>query len=142
MKDNEDLRDKVVSILMANSRKAFREIAKELKTSTTTISNIVKELERGGVILKYTLKVDWRKLGYNSIFCVQIATTPDVDIDSVGKSLRKIPSLKEVFYKTGDMSFSAYVVSKDTEETTSTIQRLRDIPGVERVVPHLVLKVY
>jgi len=142
VKDNEDLRDKVVSILMANSRKSFREIAKELKTSTTTISNIVKELELDGVILKYTLKVDWRKLGYNAIFCVQIVTTPDVDIDSVGKSLRKVPSLKEIFYTTGDMSFSAYVVSKDNEEATSTIQILRDIPGVERVVPHLVLKVY
>jgi DNA-binding Lrp family transcriptional regulator len=142
MKANEDLREKVLSILMDNSRKSFREIAKELKASTTTISNTVKELERDGAILRYTLKVDWRKLGYNSIFCVQIATTPDADIDSVGKNLRKMPSLKEVFYTTGDMSFSAYVVSKDNEETTSTIQMLRDIPGVERVVPHLVLKVF
>jgi DNA-binding Lrp family transcriptional regulator len=142
MRDNKKLSERVVSILLANSRKSFRDIAKDLKISTTTISNIVKELEQKGVILKYTLKVDWRKLGYNSIFCVQLVTTPDADIDSVGMKLRRIPSLKEIFYTTGDMSFSAYVVSKDNEEATSTIQRLRDIPGVERVIPHLVLKVY
>ncbi|MBM5804581.1 MAG: Lrp/AsnC family transcriptional regulator [Candidatus Verstraetearchaeota archaeon] len=106
------------------------------------VSNVVRELEQDGVILKYTMKVDWRKLGYSSIFCIQIATTPDADIGGVGRSLRKIPSLKEVFYTTGDMSFSAYVVARDTEEATSTIQKLREIPGVERVVPHLVLKVF
>ena len=142
MRDNGDLSERVVLILLANSRKSFREIAKELKISTTTISNIVKELEQKGVILQYTLKVDWHKLGYKSIFCVQLVTTPDADINIVGMRLRKIPSLKEIFYTTGDMSFSAYVVSKDNEEATSTIQRLRDIPGIERVIPHLVLKVY
>lgn len=142
MRNNENLSEKVVSLLLNNSRRSFREIAKELKVSTTTISNIVKELEHKGVILKYTLKVDWHKLGYNSIFCVQMVTYPDADMNNVGMRLRKIPSLKEIFYTTGDMSFSAYVVSKNNEEATSTIQKLRDIPGIERVIPHLVLKVY
>jgi DNA-binding Lrp family transcriptional regulator len=142
MRNNEDLGEKVVLMLLENSRKSFREIAKELKVSTTTISNIVKELEQKGIILKYTMKVDWHKIGYNSIFCVQLVTSPDADMNNVGMKLRKIPSLKEIFYTTGDMSFSAYVVSKNNEEATSTIQKLRDIPGIERVIPHLVLKVY
>jgi Lrp/AsnC family transcriptional regulator for asnA, asnC and gidA len=134
--------ERILAILLTNSRISFREIAKKLKVSTTTISRAVKELEEEGVILGYTLVVDWKKLGYGSALCVNIMTKPDADFDDVGKRLRKIPQVKEIFYTTGNTGFSVYVVCRDTEEATATISEISRIAGVERVVSHMVLKSY
>lgn len=136
------IQERVLAMLMANSRTSFREMAKRLKVSTTTISRVVKELEEGGVIIGYTLDVDWKRLGYGSSLCVNVMTRPDADFDEVGRRLRKIPRVKEIFYTTGNTGFSAYIVCRDTEEATATISEISRIPGVERVVSHMVLKSY
>lgn len=142
MTTSDRIPERILAILLANSRTSFREIAKKLKVSTTTISRAVKELEDGGVILGYTLDVDWKKLGYGSALCVNIIAKPDADFDDVGKRLRKIPQVKEIFYTTGNTGFSAYVVCRNTEEATAAISEISRIAGVERVVSHMVLKSY
>jgi DNA-binding Lrp family transcriptional regulator len=84
------LTEKTLSLLMENSRLSFREIARKLKVSTTTISRVVKDLEDRGVIRGYTLRADWKKIGFDSVLCVQITTKPNAEVDSVGKDLREI----------------------------------------------------
>jgi Lrp/AsnC family transcriptional regulator for asnA, asnC and gidA len=84
------LTEKTLSLLMENSRISFREIAKKLKVSTTTVSRVVKDLEDKGIIQGYTLHIDWKKIGFDSVLCVQIITKSDAEVDSVGKDLRKI----------------------------------------------------
>ena len=136
------LADDTLSLLMSNSRMSLRDIAKKLKVSTTTVSKIVKDMEQRGIIQGYTMRVDWKKVGYDSVLCLSIMTKPDADIDNVGRGLREFPSVKEVFYTTGDQSFSAYVVCRDTDEAATTIKKLSKIEGVERIVSHMVLKAF
>ena len=136
------IKEKILAILMSDSRKSFRAIAKELNISTTTVSKIVKEFEDSGTIQGYTALIDWRKLGYDSTMCLQVGVTPEANIDKVGKALKALPALKQVFYTTGDANFSAYAVCKDTEEAAQLLVQLRNILGIERVVPHTVLKIY
>jgi Lrp/AsnC family transcriptional regulator for asnA, asnC and gidA len=142
MAHNDRLAEQIVNLLLDDSRVSFRDLARKLKVSTTTISRIVDSLEKKGVILGYTLKVDWKKIGFDSVLCVQIITKPDAEIDSVGKDLRKVNQVKEIFYTTGDSSFSAYVVCENTDDAASILKKLSNIHGVERVVSHMVLKVY
>lgn len=136
------IKEKILSILLTDSRKSFRTIAKELKISTSTVSKIVKEFEENGIIQGYTTLIDWRKLGYDSTLCLQISVTPEADIDAVGKALKAISALKQVFYTTGDANFSAYAVCVDTDEAAQLLEKLRTISGIERIVPHTVLKIY
>ena len=92
------IKEKILAILMSDSRKSFRAIAKELNISTTTVSKIVKEFEDAGIIQGYTALIDWRKMGYDSTMCLQVGVTPEADIDKVGKELKALPALKQVFY--------------------------------------------
>jgi DNA-binding Lrp family transcriptional regulator len=142
MVTGDSLKKEILNILMKDSRTSFRTIAKELKISTSTVSKIVKELEAAGVILAYTTIVDWHKLGYDSTLCLQISISPEADIDKVGNRLRGISAVKQVFYTTGEANFSAYAVCLDTSEATSILEELRKVKGIERVVPHTVLKAY
>jgi len=142
MATNQNIKEQILAILMEDSRKSFRTIANELKISTTTVSRIVKEFEDSGIILSYSTLIDWRKMGYDSTLCLQLIVANDADIDKVGTQLRKIPALKQVFYTTGDATFSAYAVCKDTEEATVLLEKVRSINGIEKIVPHTVLKIY
>ncbi|WP_455392546.1 Lrp/AsnC family transcriptional regulator [[Eubacterium] cellulosolvens] len=135
-------KEKILAILMDNSRKSLRTIARELNISTTTVSRIVKEFEDSGVIQGYSTLIDWRKMGYDSTLCLQVSVTPEADIERVGKGLKALPALKQVFYTTGDTTFSAYAVCKNTEDAAELLVKLRGIPGIERIVPHTVLKIF
>jgi DNA-binding Lrp family transcriptional regulator len=139
---DKSIKEKILTILMSDSRKSFRAIAKELNISTTTVSRLVKELEDDGMIIGYTTLIDWQKLGYDSTLCLQVGITPGADTEKVGKALKAIPSVKQVFYTTGDMTFSAYAVCKNSEDAADILEKLRKIAGIERVVPHTILKTF
>ena len=87
---NNELKRKILSLLIADSRRSFRTIAKELNISTTTVSKIVKELENTGIIVGYCALVDWQKIGYDSTLCLQITVASDANVDSVGSSVKNI----------------------------------------------------
>lgn len=142
MRINNILREKIVLKLTEDSRQSLRMIAKGLSVSTTTVSKAVRMLERNGSIQKYTAQVDWHKLGYESMMCLQIALDSNADVEKVGKDLRGYSQVKHIFYTTGESNFSVYVVCRNNAEAIITLERLRHIHGVERIVPHVVLKTF
>ena len=142
MATKKKVKEQILSILTADSRKSFRTIANELKISTTTVSRIVKDLENDGVIIGYSTMIDWNKLGYESTLCILVSIDSDADTNLVGKLIKEIPAVKQVFYTTGDTTFSAYAVCKNTEEAATVLEELRRVRGVEQVVGHTVLKIF
>lgn len=142
MTKNVEIKEKILSILLENPRKSFRNIAGELNISPTTVIKIIKSLEEEGIIIGYTTLIDWQKCGYDSTLCLQITVTPNADIDKVGKALSNLEYIKQVFYTTGNTTFAAYAVCKDSNEAVLTLKELRSIPGVERVESHTVLKMF
>jgi DNA-binding Lrp family transcriptional regulator len=135
-------KEKILSILISNSRKSYRTIAKELGLSTTTVSRIIQDLEEKGVILGYTTLIDWNKLGFDSTLCIQINISPDAEPNNVGKKLKDITAVKQVFYTTGETTFSAFAVCKNTEEAAAVLGELRNVKGVDQVIGHTVLKIF
>ena len=136
------IKEKILLKLIEDPRKSYRNIASELDISPSTVIKIVKTLEEEGVIVGYTTLVDWHKLGYDSTLCLQLTTTPNAKIEEVGKELKNIESVKQVFYTTGNTTFAAYAICKNSDEAVSTLNKLRSIPGVEKVESHTVLKMF
>ncbi|MEB3772596.1 MAG: AsnC family transcriptional regulator, partial [Desulfurococcales archaeon] len=63
-----DEKDKViVDMLRENARVSYSEIARKLGISEVAVMKRVKKLEASGVIKKYTVIVDYKKLGYNMV---------------------------------------------------------------------------
>ena len=60
-----DDKDKqILNLLQKNSRRSFTEIAKYLDVSEATVRYRVKKLIDAGVINKFTVLLDPRKIGY------------------------------------------------------------------------------
>ena len=142
MPTDRTIRNKILTKLLTDARKSYRTIANELEISTTTVSRAVKEMEDDGIILGYIAMIDWQKLGYDAVLCLQVQMEPKANVDTVGTALRTVEPLKQIFYTTGEATFSAYAICKDNEEAASVLSDLRNIQGVERVVPHTVLKTF
>jgi len=59
-----DVKLKLISELIKNSRRSDRELAKAVGVSQPTVSRLIKQLEKDGIIKEYTIIPDYVKLGY------------------------------------------------------------------------------
>lgn len=139
---NASLEESIVKKLAEDGRRSFRSMARELSVSTTTVSKIVKRLEDEGVIRCYQAVIDWPRFGYQSAICLVISLDGNANVEAVGAALRSLSSVKQVFYTTGETSFTAYAACKTTDEASQEIARVRALPGVSHVVPHTILRMF
>lgn len=56
---------KILEILQENSRRALKDIAKEVSLSSPTVAERIQKMEEAGVIEKYTSKINMGRLGYS-----------------------------------------------------------------------------
>ncbi len=61
----DELDDKILEKLNENARKSYREIARELNVSLTTVANRIKKLEDGKIIERYIPLINQEKIGYD-----------------------------------------------------------------------------
>jgi len=60
----DSLDKKILDLLAPNSRITTIEIAQKLKSTVNTINSRIKKLVKTGVIQRYTINIDWPKIGY------------------------------------------------------------------------------
>ena len=63
----DDLDFQILKLISTDARTPTVEIAEKLDTTTTTINNRIKKLINLGIILKFGVWIDWKKLGYQYI---------------------------------------------------------------------------
>ena len=137
---DDGLKFEILELLMDDARLSHREIAGKLGVSPTTVGKVLKSLEEEGVIQGYTTMVDWSRLGYDSVMCLQLAASPGAEIEKVGAVLKEIGAVKQVFYTMGEMTFACYAVCKDNHEAAELMKKLGKIDGIEKLVCHTVLR--
>ncbi len=136
--DEKDL--KILRILSKNARVPFSEIAREVELSDVAVMKRVRKLEQLGIIKKYTILVDPRKLGFKSISITGIDVEPEY-LFSVVDKLRSMPNVKFLAITSGDHSIMTIIWARDSDEISKIHEELSKIRGVKRVCPAIVLDV-
>ncbi len=136
--DEKDL--KILRILSRNARAPFSEIAREVELSDVAVMKRVRKLEQLGIIKKYTIVVDPRKLGYRSVSITGIDVEPE-HLFSVVDKLKTMPNVKFLAITSGDHSIMTIIWARDSEEISKIHEELSKIRGVKRVCPAIVLDV-
>jgi Lrp/AsnC family transcriptional regulator for asnA, asnC and gidA len=136
--DEKDL--KIIEILVKNARTPYVDIAKEVGISDVAIIKRVKRLESLGVIKKYTVVLDPKKLNYNAVSIIGIDVEPQYLYDVINE-LRNKDYVKYLSLTSGDHSIIAVIWARDNDEMARINKEIASITGVKKVCPSLILEV-
>ncbi|RLE50223.1 MAG: transcriptional regulator [Candidatus Methanomethylicota archaeon] len=126
-------------MLRENARTPFVKIAKVLGVSETAVRKRVKKLEAKGVIKRYTIEVDPKKIGFEIDALIGVDTKPEHFI-SVLEKLKEMKEVISLFTSSGDHMILAECWFKDSKELTEFVKNLRSVEGVTRICPAIILE--
>lgn len=136
----EELELKIVRSLNQNSRKSFREIAKEIGTSAPVVINKVRKLEEQGAIKGYIPLLDPGYFGFNLIAIVGIRISDGKLIETQEK-IAEDAHVFAIYDVTGEWDSIVIAHFKGREDLNSFIKNVLSQKYVDRTVTHIVLNV-
>lgn len=136
----DELDTKILRRLNENARQSFRDIARELRVSISTISNRVKRLEREGIILGYAPLLDEKKLGYDVLAVIGIRISKGKLLE-VQRKIARDDKVVDVYDVTGEYDSVIIARLRNTRELDAFIKRLVAMENVERTYTQVVLNV-
>ncbi|MBD3155218.1 MAG: winged helix-turn-helix transcriptional regulator [Candidatus Aenigmarchaeota archaeon] len=130
---------KILNILQDNSRTPFIEIAKRLGVTDTAIRKRINKMEKLGIIRKYTVEVDPKKIGYPVDALIGIDTEPEYYISMIER-LKDMKIIRKLFSSSGDHMIMMECWFKASQELRDFVKKLESIQGVTRVCPAIILE--
>ena len=130
---------KLLSILLLNSREKLVDLAAALDISVTAVNKRLRKLEKMGVIRRYSVNLDFTKLGFGIIALVRMAIEPAKRNDVINE-LKKVRNILEFYEVSGDYDIVAKVIARDIDEYRDRVlMRLSKIDGIKKTSSMIVM---
>jgi len=138
--DRTDEKDQqIIEILSKNARISLRDIKKQVNLSPSSIRNRMERLVDMGVIKRYTVEIDYTKMGLDIQVLVLITTKPGTS-KNIHRRLLNYKQVTGIMRTAGPANFILTVRVKDIVELTQFITKeLESIDGVERIETMFIL---
>jgi Lrp/AsnC family transcriptional regulator for asnA, asnC and gidA len=136
----DDIDNKIIKILINNSRISNTKIAKLLNISEASVRKRIKKIMKHGIIKKFTVELNYNLLGYKRVFIGL-----NIDKDKIFNILEKISKNKNIIniYLTGgDHDILIDFLYSKPEELDEYIKYLQSIEGIKSVWPTIVIDYY
>ena len=127
----------LVMILLNNSRKSFVDIAKELDVTETAVRKRIRKMEDQGIIERYSIDVNPKKLGYGMRVLIGIDTTPQKYITII-QELKIKKEVLRLYSSSGDHMIMIECWMKDDKELDTFEKYLRSLDGIVDVCPSII----
>lgn len=125
----DELDIKILAKLLEDSRTPFRQLARDLNVSESTIYLRVKKLRNSKVLKSYTIDIDLNRLGFLQQVYVEVKVTPQ-HFKNVVEELRGKPNILEIYEASGEYPLLIKVVATNNEELSSAIDEIAMIKGI------------
>jgi DNA-binding Lrp family transcriptional regulator len=142
--DEKDL--EILEVLKEHGDWTTRKIAKKTLLPPTTIHNRIRKLKESGVIRKYTVDVDHRKLGMR--LAAYILVSADVKLlkkqnktqHDLAKEIGRFPFVERVDVVTGVTDLVALVRLRDVQELDRVLlKRIQLLDGVDKTTTMVII---
>lgn len=131
---------KILEMLKRNSRISYTEISRSIGISDVAVMKRLRRLEQLGIIKKYIIVIDPRKIGYHFISITGIDIEPEHIFD-VLSLLKEKNYVKYLVLTSGDHSVIAIIWAANGEELARIHNEISHLAGVKKVCPAIVLDV-
>jgi|TARA_Y100000310_G_scaffold91835_2_gene89371 DNA-binding Lrp family transcriptional regulator len=138
--------ERILDVLKENSKLSTQQISKKTFIPITTVHHRIKKLEKDGVIKKYTVVLDNKKI--DKAISAYVLINVDYKLlkqikktqYELAKKLKLNPAIEEVSVITGETDTIIKVWVKDIDELNKLIEGyLRNLDGVDRTRTLVVL---
>jgi Lrp/AsnC family leucine-responsive transcriptional regulator len=123
---------KILNLLQENSRTSYLHIANELGVSEATVRYRVKNLIDNGVINKFTVLLDSKKIGYPTTGILMVKIAPD-NFEKTSEQISDLIETYHVFQNTGEYNLVAVVHAHNLEHLNDLRKRVEMMLGVRDV---------
>ncbi len=129
---------KLVRALNVNARKSYREMAKELGSSTTAVIRGIKKLEASGAISGYIPVVDPNAFGFDLTVVVSLRINQGKLLETQ-RQIARDPHVALVLDVTGEWDSLVVAHFRGREELNTFLKKINASRYVSRTVTHIVL---
>ena len=138
--DDKDL--KIIDRLRDDSRSSYKEIAREVKISDVAVHKRIKNLQKKGVIKKFTVVIDQKKVDKNTTAVLMVKC----DVGSapeIAQRLAETPDASEVYTTIGEYDIVAKIRTRDMESLKNLVEKnLRMIRGIHEIRTSVIFDAY
>jgi DNA-binding Lrp family transcriptional regulator len=132
----------ILNTLKNNSRTTYAELSEQLNISRVAVRERIKKLVKMGVIEKFTVIVNGRKLGKEISAFFEVEVEPRL-LEEVAKEISQDDNVAIVYEMTGPNVLHVHAFLKDHNELREYVKdKLFSIKGVKRVESRILLKRY
>ena len=133
----DDVDEKIIRIMQADSRRAFVEIATDVGLSESAVRRRVKNLVDSGAIKRFTIELGASDKT-SAITLISVAST--ADSSAVSKELMNLNGVKVVYEITGQYDIAAIIAAPAISDINKCIDDVRKIEGVSDTDTVIILK--
>jgi DNA-binding Lrp family transcriptional regulator len=132
-----EIDEKILGILQADSRKPFVDIATEIGLSESAVRRRVKNLLDSETIKRFTIELNTTNKT-SAITLISVAST--ADSSAVSKDLMNLKGIEIIYEITGQYDIAAIISASSVIEINRCIDEVRKIEGVSDTNTVIVLK--
>ncbi len=133
----DEVDEKIIRILQAESRKPFVEIANEIGLSESAVRRRVKNLIDTGIIKRFTIELG---ASDKTSAITLISVSSSADTSAVSAKLMKLGGVEVVYEITGQYDIAAIIAAPAIVEINKCIDDIRKIEGVSDTNTVIILK--
>jgi DNA-binding Lrp family transcriptional regulator len=132
---------KILNLLANDSRMSYAEIAREVHMSRMSVRERVLRMVDDGIIERFTVQINSRKVGLRCSVYLNIKTNPSY-IESVAKELEKNPKIESVYGITGTNALHVHAFLEDFSRVEKFIEEIYKINGLFEVEFNIMMRRY
>ncbi|WP_400075927.1 Lrp/AsnC family transcriptional regulator [Winogradskyella sp. R77965] len=120
----DDIDEKIIEMLRSNARESFATIGKSVDLSAPAVGKRVKQLEKRGIILGYSLRLNHEKLGYTTKVYITLKVHQSSTIRTAYNQIKGFKEVQRCDQITGDSSLCILAFFKSNKELVSMLERI------------------
>ena len=129
----------IIRCLTTDARMNASQISQNVNLSVSAVIERMKKLEASGLVRGYTAVIDERLAGFDVQALISVSLEHPKYSAEFARQIRAHDRVMECYYTTGDFDYTARISASSTEELTSVLEDIKQIPGVSLTRTYVVL---
>lgn len=140
------LQKDIINLLTEDARLTTKKIAQILSEKEDKIASVVDEMEKSGVIVKYTTIINSEEYtddNVQALIEVRVTPEPSKGFEAIAEEIASFDEVDSIYLMSGGYDFCVILKGKSLRQVAMFVsERLSTLGGVISTATHFILKKY